>query len=57
MRRLWPRSAPALAAFATSMAFSIVVVLSTGKHTIDINGERLNLQDQADMKKFTDLIS
>ncbi|AZH79609.1 MULTISPECIES: thioredoxin domain-containing protein [Microbacterium] len=28
-----------------------------GTPTIDINGERLNLQDQADMKKFTDLIS
>ena len=39
MRRLWPRSAPALAAFAVSMAFSIAVVLITGKHTIDIDGQ------------------
>ena len=38
VRRLWPRSAPALAAFAVSMAFSILVVLITGKHTIDIDG-------------------
>src|SRR4051812_30474247 len=38
VRRLWPRSAPALAAFAVSMAFSVLVVLVTGKHTIDING-------------------
>src|ERR1700754_4516650 len=38
VRRLWPRSAPALAAFAVCMANSIVVVLITGKHTIDING-------------------
>ena len=39
VRRLWPRSAPALAAFAVCMAFSIVVVLVTGKHTIDIDGQ------------------
>ena len=39
VRRLWPRSAPALAAFAVSMAFSILVVLVTGKHTIDIDGQ------------------
>jgi hypothetical protein len=39
VRRLWPRSAPALAAFAVSMAFSILVVLVTGKHTIDIGGQ------------------
>ena len=38
VRRLWPRSAPALAAFAVSMAFSILIVLITGKHTIDIDG-------------------
>ena len=38
MRRLWPRSAPALAAFAVSMAFSVLIVVITGKHTIDING-------------------
>ncbi len=38
VRRLWPRCAPALAAFAVSMAFSILVVLVTGKHTIDIDG-------------------
>ena len=38
MRRLWPRCAPALAAFAVCMANSILVVLATGKHTIDIDG-------------------
>ena len=38
VRRLWSRSAPALAAFGVMMAFSIIVVLITGKHTIDING-------------------
>ena len=41
VRRVWPRSAPALAAFAVMMAFSIVVVIVTGKHTIDIDGSRL----------------
>ena len=39
VRRLWPRSAPALAAFAVSMALSILVVVVTGKHTIDIDGQ------------------
>jgi hypothetical protein len=39
VRRLWPRSAPALAAFAVSMAFSVLIVLITGKHTIDIDGQ------------------
>ena len=38
VRRLWPRCAPALAAFAVCMANSILVVLATGKHTIDIDG-------------------
>lgn len=38
VRRLWPRSAPALAAFAVLMVNSAVVVAITGKHTIDING-------------------
>lgn len=38
VRRLWPRSAPALAAFAVFMTNSVVVVLTTGKHTIDIDG-------------------
>jgi hypothetical protein len=38
VRRLWPRSAPALAAFAVFMANSVLTVLITGKHTIDING-------------------
>jgi len=38
VRRVWSRSAPALAAFGVMMAFSIIVVLITGKHTIDING-------------------
>ena len=38
VRRVWSRSAPALAAFAVMMAFSIIVVLITGKHTIDIDG-------------------
>ncbi len=38
VRRLLPRSAPALATFAVFMANSILVVAITGKHTIDING-------------------
>ena len=38
VRRVWTRSAPALAAFAVLMAFSIVVVTVTGQHTIDIDG-------------------
>jgi hypothetical protein len=37
-RRLWPRSAPALAAYAVFMVNSVAVVAATGKHTIDING-------------------
>jgi MFS family permease len=39
VRRLWPRSAPALAAFAVFMANSALVVLVTGKYTINIEGE------------------
>jgi hypothetical protein len=39
VRRLWPRSAPVLAAFAVFMVNSAVVVLVTGKHTIDIEGQ------------------
>jgi hypothetical protein len=38
VRRLWPRSAPALAGFAVFMANSVLVVAITGKHTIDIEG-------------------
>ncbi|MBX7453012.1 hypothetical protein GR927_33950 [Mycolicibacterium sp. 3033] len=38
VRGVWSRSAPALAAFAVSMGFSIVIVAVTGKHTIDIDG-------------------
>ena len=38
VRRLWPRSAPALAGFAVFMANSALVVAITGKHTIDIYG-------------------
>ncbi len=38
VRRLWPRSAPAMATFAVFMANSILVVVFTGKHTIDIDG-------------------
>ena len=38
VRRLWPRSAPALAAFAVVMVNSAIVVAVTGKHTIDIDG-------------------
>jgi hypothetical protein len=43
-RRLWTRSAPAFAAFAVMMAFSIVIVLFTGKHTIDIEGRPTRTQ-------------
>jgi len=39
VRRLWPRSAPALAAFAVFMANSALVVFITGKHTINIEGQ------------------
>jgi hypothetical protein len=39
VRRIWPRSAPALAAFAVFMLNSALVVLLTGKHTINIEGE------------------
>jgi hypothetical protein len=38
LRRVWPRSAPALAAFATTMCCSVLIVLITGKHTINIDG-------------------
>jgi hypothetical protein len=38
VRRLWPRSAPALAGFAVFMANSALIVAATGKHTIDIDG-------------------
>lgn len=38
-RRVWPRSAPALAAFAVFMLNSALVVLVTGKHTINIEGD------------------
>ncbi len=39
VRRLWPRSAPALAAFAVFMVNSAVVVQITGKYTVNIEGE------------------
>lgn len=39
VRRVWPRSAPALAAFAVFMFNSVLVVQITGKHTIDIDGQ------------------
>lgn len=39
VRRLWPRSAPALAAFAVFMINSAVVVQITGKYTVNIAGE------------------
>jgi hypothetical protein len=38
VRRLWPRSAPALAGFAVFMVNSALVVAITGKHSIDIEG-------------------
>lgn len=38
VRRLWSRSAPALAGFAVLMANTVVVVSVTGKHAIDIDG-------------------
>ncbi|BBY89574.1 hypothetical protein [Mycolicibacterium tokaiense] len=37
-RRVWPRSAPALAGFAVLMANSVLIVMVTGQHTIDIDG-------------------
>jgi hypothetical protein len=38
VRRIGPRSAPALAALAAMMVCSAIIVALTGKHTIDING-------------------
>lgn len=38
VRRVWQRSAPALAGYAVVMAFSLTFVLATGQHTIDIDG-------------------
>ena len=38
LRRVWSRSAPALAAFAVVTANSILVVLLSGQHTVDIAG-------------------
>lgn len=38
VRRVWSRSAPALAGFAVIMASSMLIVEVTGKHTIDIDG-------------------
>ena len=38
LRRVWTRSAPALAAFGVMMASSVLIVAVTGKHTIDIGG-------------------
>ena len=39
VRRLLPRAAPALAAFAVFMANSVLLVAITGKHTISIGGQ------------------
>ncbi|MUL65446.1 hypothetical protein BOO86_13290 [Mycobacterium sp. CBMA 234] len=39
VRRLWQRSAPALAAFAVFMANSILITAVTGHHTINIEGQ------------------
>lgn len=39
VRRLWQRSAPALAGFAVFMANSILVTAVTGRHTINIEGQ------------------
>ena len=38
VQRVWTRSAPALAALAVMMAFSMIIVGVTGKYTIDIDG-------------------
>ncbi|MDR3664228.1 MAG: hypothetical protein P4L86_28250 [Mycobacterium sp.] len=39
VRRLWQRSAPALAGFAVFMTNSILVTAVTGEHTINIEGQ------------------
>jgi hypothetical protein len=39
VRRLWLRSAPALATLAVLVANSVLVVLISGKHTINIDGQ------------------
>ncbi len=44
LRRIWPRSAPALAAFAVTAVWSAIVVMLTGEHTIDINGSPTRTQ-------------
>src|ERR1700760_1153790 len=38
-RRLWPRSAPILAAYATLQACILPVYLITGGHDVEITGE------------------
>ncbi len=38
VRRIWARSAPALAGLGVVMTFSMMVVWATGKHTVDIDG-------------------
>ena len=38
VRRLWSRSAPALASLAVLMATTVAVVSLTGEHAVDING-------------------
>ena len=47
VRRLWQRSAPALAGFAVFMANSMLVVTVTGQHTINIDGRTVT-RDQMD---------
>jgi hypothetical protein len=38
VRRLWPRSAPVLAAYATAQACTVPIHLITGGHNVDIEG-------------------
>src|ERR1700756_5016966 len=38
-RRLWPRSAPMLAAYATQQACVLPIYLITGGHDVEITGE------------------
>jgi hypothetical protein len=43
-RRVWSRSAPALAGLAVMMASSVLIVAVSGKHTIDIHGRPTRTQ-------------
>ena len=57
VRRVWPRSAPALAGFAVFMVNSALVVAVTGKHSIDINGHPTWGDEQGSGQKRRDHVT